>query len=177
MNSIAVVYQSKYGATKKYAAWIAEALSADLMEKSSVHPRQLMDYGLVIYGGGLYAGGISGVELVTKNPCRKLAVFTVGMFNPESTDYTLIVNRNFPPEMRGVVPVFPLLGSLDCKKLGPVHKLMMAGIKKLILDRKPESERTADDRIVLESFAGNVDLTDREAIAPIIRYAQDNFAK
>ena len=30
--SIVIIYQSKYGATKKYAQWLAEELSGDLVE-------------------------------------------------------------------------------------------------------------------------------------------------
>ncbi|GLC82104.1 hypothetical protein [Lacrimispora brassicae] len=32
MNKIAVVFQSKYGATRNYAQWIAKELPCDLLE-------------------------------------------------------------------------------------------------------------------------------------------------
>lgn len=40
MNEVVVIYQSKYGAAKKYAEWIAEALGADLFERRKIAPEK-----------------------------------------------------------------------------------------------------------------------------------------
>ena len=68
MKNIAVIYKSYYGTTKRYAEWIADELNVSLFEASDIKPAQLLDYDVVIYGGGLYAGGIIGSKLVEKNP-------------------------------------------------------------------------------------------------------------
>jgi len=47
-----------------------------------VNPKDLIKYDIVIYGGGLYEGGIAGVKLVTQNSCKNLIVFTVGLADP-----------------------------------------------------------------------------------------------
>lgn len=60
MNKTAVVFKSKYGSTKKYAQWIAEELSCDIFERKNVKSDDLEAYDTVIYGGGLYAGGVKG---------------------------------------------------------------------------------------------------------------------
>jgi flavodoxin len=62
-----VIYKSKTGFTKKYAEWISEELSADIFDVSKVTINMLTAYDTVIYGGGLYAVGINGVKLITKN--------------------------------------------------------------------------------------------------------------
>ena len=72
---IAVIYKSHYGTTKQYAEWIAEALDTKLLERSSVKSEDISDYDLVIFGGGLYASGILGINLVTKNPPKELILF------------------------------------------------------------------------------------------------------
>ena len=66
MNAI-VVYKTKYGSTKTYAEWIAEELSADIRDAKTVKADDLLKYDTIIYGGGLYAEGINGVSLITKN--------------------------------------------------------------------------------------------------------------
>lgn len=81
-----VLYYSKYGATKQYAEWIAEELGADLVDARARKPklRDIKDYDTIIFGGGIYSGGIKGVELITKNWSKGLSqkrviVFAVGM--------------------------------------------------------------------------------------------------
>jgi len=74
----AVIYKSKYGAAKKYAEWIAGELECEILEHSKGSASELSKCDLIIYGGGLYAGMISGIGLVTKNPCKNLVVFTHG---------------------------------------------------------------------------------------------------
>lgn len=173
MQNIAVIYSSKYGATKKYATWIAEELGADLLDRAEVKPEKISAYDIVVLGGGLYAGGISGVDLVTRNRPKKLVVFTVGLANPAITDYSDILKRNFDPLALDDIKVFHLRGGIDYKNLGIVHKVMMAMMKKLVMDKKPPHERSEEDRAFIETYGGKVDFTDRSAIAPIIRYVRE----
>ena len=130
MKNIAVIYKSIYGATKKYATWIAEELGAELLEQKKVKPNDLQKYDLIIYGGGIYASGISGIDLVTKNPVNSLIVFTVGLANPETTDYTEILDKNIPSELKAKVKVFHLRGNMNYKELSLLHRGMMAMMKK-----------------------------------------------
>ena len=62
---IAVIYASKYGSTETYARWIAEELDAGLYLVKAVSAEMLQDYDAVIYGGGLYAGGVDEQILET----------------------------------------------------------------------------------------------------------------
>ena len=170
-KKILVTYLSKYGSTRKYAQWIAAALDADLFEAHTVGPKALSQYDAVIYGGGLYAGGIAGVKLVTENPCKNLVVFTVGLANPNSTDYSAIINKNFTPELLAKTKFFHLRGGIDYKKLSPAHKVMMAMMKGQI-QRKPESERDAEDKEFLDTYHSKVHFEDERTIAPIITYVK-----
>ena len=170
MKNIAVVYKSIYGSTKRYAEWIAAELNASIFESSSVGPSQLMDYDVVVYGGGLYASGISGISLVTKNPCRELVVFTVGAGNPNHTDYSSILAKNFCPEMLSKIKVFHLHGGIDYQKLGIVHRIMMAMMKKIRIDSKPQNKRTDEDRAFLETYGSKFDFADKATIKPLIDY-------
>lgn len=168
---IAVIYCSKYGTTKKYAAWIAEELEADLFESKEIKPSQMVCYDVVVYGGGLYGGGIAGVKVVSKNQPKRLVVFTVGLSNPEATDYSAILDRNFGSD-RSSMKTFHLRGGIDYKKLGLVHKGMMAMLKKLMLDKKSIDERTEEDQMILETYGDQVDFTEKSAIQPIVDYVR-----
>ena len=169
MKNIAVIYKSYYGTTKRYAEWIAAELNASLFEASDIKPAQLLDYDVVIYGGGLYAGGIIGSKLVEKNQCKSLVLFTVGLATPETTDYTGIMAKSFSVEQLSMIKVFHLHGGIDYKKLGIVHRIMMAVVKRKA-ERTPTAERTSDDNLLLQTYGGRIDFTDRETIKPIVDY-------
>ena len=172
MKNIAVIYKSKYGSTKRYAEWIAEELNASLFEAASIKPSQLLTYDVVIYGGGIYAGGINGVKLVTKNPCKSLVVFTVGAADPKTTDYSEILSKNFTPELLSKAKIFHLHGGIDYKRLGFTHKIMMALVKKLRVDSKPQEQRSDDDRLFLETYGAKFDFTEKSTIEPLVDYVR-----
>ena len=171
MSKIVVIYKTKYGTTKQYAEWIAETLDAPLFEASSVKPAQLMDYDTVVYGGGLYAGGILGVNLVVKNPCKSLVLFTVGLGDPAITDFSPILTKTFAPEVLPSVKVFHLRGGMDYAKLSLIHKGLMAVLKKSV-EKKPPAERSADDPEFLETYGKKIDYTDKSTIMPLVEYVR-----
>lgn len=175
MDKIAVVYKSKYGSTKKYAQWIADDAKAVLYECSQVDINKLMEYDTIIYGGGLYASGIAGVSIITKNynliKDKSIIVFTVGLAGNENKEiFTSIIEKNFPSEeMRESIKFFHLRGGIDYKKLGIVHKSMMAMLK-IMLSKKDASELSNEDKELLATYGGKVDFTDRTTIKPLITF-------
>lgn len=171
-KKIAVIYKSKYGATKKYAGWIAQALEADLREHGTVGPEELDAYDVVLYGGGLYADGISGIDLVMKHPCRCLAVFTVGLANPLSTDYTSVLKKNIPAGQTGKVKVFHLRGDVDYQRLTLIHRGMMAIRRKMIVDKKSAEGYSEEEQLFLDTYGKEIDFKAEETIQPLVEYVR-----
>jgi menaquinone-dependent protoporphyrinogen IX oxidase len=167
----AVVYQSNYGRTKQYAEWIAAELEADIIERKKANVATLAGYDLVIYGGGLYAGGILGVSFVAKNPVKNLVVFTVGLADPLATDYSEIMNKGFPDGASKPLRVFHLRGGIDYKELSFIHKGMMGMVKKTA-EKKTEAERTDEDKLFLETYGKEIDFIDRGSIAPLVEFVR-----
>ncbi|HWQ77488.1 MAG TPA: flavodoxin domain-containing protein [Anaerovoracaceae bacterium] len=177
MPNTVVVYKSKYGSTKKYAEWIAEALQADLFEASGVNADNLLKYDTVIYGGGLYAGGIIGVSLIRKAFDRlrdkKLVLFTVGLADPKNTEQFLpILNKNLTEEMQKAVRIFHFRGSIDYAKISPVYRAAMKFMKSRV-EKKDEKDKNDEDRAFLETFGKSVDFTDQASIAPLVDYCRN----
>ena len=77
-----IIYKSKYGSTKKYAEWLAEATGFDCVELSNFSAKDLGKYDTVVYGGGIYASGIAGISFIKKNYAvlsgKKTIVFCCG---------------------------------------------------------------------------------------------------
>lgn len=74
MKNIAVIYKSNYGTTKRYAGWIAEALGADLIERSFIKPEKLMAYDIVVYGGGIDYKKLSIVHRTMMAMMKKMTI-------------------------------------------------------------------------------------------------------
>ena len=179
MNKIAVVFQSKYGATKKYAQWIAEALDCDLLERKSVKADDLKAYDTLIYGGGLYAGGVSGFEVIYKNFDRitdkNLILFTCGLADPQKTENTDSIKESLKkvltPPMQEKVKIFHLRGGMDYAKLSIPHKTMMAMLHKMTLKKAPDA-LSNEDKELLETYGQCVDFIDPSSIHPLVDYVR-----
>lgn len=177
MRKIVVVYQSKYGATKKYAEWISEELSCDLFERKNIKLADLEPYDTIIYGGGLYAGGVSGIDIVTKNfnqlSNKNLILFTCGLADPmdkENTDsIKQSLNKVLTTQMQNKIKLFHLRGAIDYTKLSIAHKAMMAMLYRMINKKDYDSLRI-EDKEFISTYGKAVDFTDKSAILPIVSY-------
>ena len=167
-----MVYCSRYGTTKTYAHWIAEALSCDCIEVAQASNYDLFSYDMVVYGGGLYASGIAGIKKLKKHHLKQLVLFTVGLADPASTDYSQIIKSNMKSITADVTKSFHLRGGIDYSRLGIIHKSGMAMLKKVVLDKKTESELTSDDKIMIATYGSKVDFVSKETIKPIIDYVE-----
>jgi menaquinone-dependent protoporphyrinogen IX oxidase len=168
-----IVYKSKSGFVKQYAEWIAAELSADIFEASRVTVNQLAAYDTVIYGGGLYIGGINGVKLVTQNldklAGKKVIVFASGATPPREEALVEVRNKNFTAEQLKRIKFFYLRGGFDYNKLTPVDKVLMTLMKLMLKGKK---EPTADERGMLAAYNEPADFTRKQNIEDLIAYAR-----
>ena len=81
MNGV-ILYQSKYGMTRKYAQWLFDATHFDLLEMKQAKGTDLSRYEVIVFGGGIYASGIAGLNALKKQLAhlspRKVVIFCVG---------------------------------------------------------------------------------------------------
>lgn len=66
MNGV-ILYQSKYGATKKYAMWLSDETGFSLVETKRAKIEDIEKFDTIILGGGVYASGIAGLSFIRKN--------------------------------------------------------------------------------------------------------------
>lgn len=174
-----IVYKSRYGATKRYAQWLASALKCDVLDQESVKDGRLNRYNTIIYGGGLYAGGVNGLSFITKNfdamGGKNIVLFTCGLADP--TDESNIqgikasLDKRLTPQMQKRIKVFHLRGGMDYARLSPVHRAMMAMLKGMLAKKDGQTLRQ-EDREMLATHGKAVDFTDEAAIAPLAEYVK-----
>lgn len=173
--NMAVIYQSKYGFTKTYAKWIADDLGANLLVADKVKPTDLQQYDTIIYGGGLYAGGVNGIALLTKNAQsikdKTIYLFTVGVADVTDKENIAAIRTRLeqalPAPVRDTIHIYHLRGGMYYSKMSFIHRTMMNMMLKM-LRRKPESEMRAEDKMMIEAYGQDIDFTDRRAIAPLV---------
>lgn len=178
MNCL-VTYSSKYGSTQRYAQWIAEALSCDLIPASEADASVMARYDVLIHGGGLYAGGLSGIRTVTRNfeklSGKNFILFSCGLADPGDPDNVAHIEagiaKALTDDMQMKIRQFHFRGGIDYQKLGPVHKAMMAMLRQSMLQKDSDSLR-AEDRLMLETYGQAVDFCDRASIAPLVEYVR-----
>lgn len=175
MNSI-VVYKSKYGSTKAYAEWIAEELNCEAVDAKSVRIDDLLKYDAIVYGGGLYAEVIAGVNLIIKNldklESKRIAVYSTGITPLDCRDYydKLVIEKNFKPEMLEKIKVFNFLGKMIVDELSLVHKTAIKSLKKLMSGKENPTEM---EKLLIELCDCDGDYTDKSAIKELVEYIKE----
>ena len=169
--NITIIYTSKYGSTRQYAQWLKEAIpSAQLYEHKEIHPQDLVDCDILLYGGSLHAGGIRGISLLKKQATRlkgkKLILFVVGATPPSSISMDEIQSKNAIPGLEDV-EWFYLHGNMDVANMEFLDKNLMKMLRKMLIKKAPED--LADwEAALLKNFDGKEDHLDRSAIVPIV---------
>ena len=188
MSKTAVIYYSKYGTTENYARLIAKALGADLFEAKKTKFRDIKGYDTVVFGGGIYSGGIRGIELITKNwykgLCEKKVVcFAVGITIDKEENREQCMDINFRKrfvidaeedhgrddlsaselikEKRLPIKCFFLPGAFDPGKVKGLDKFII-GITKKMIDDSPEGQQ------LLDYFNKSCDLVDYDSIKTVV---------
>ena len=173
MLRIVVVYRSISGFTKKYAAWIAEDLNADLYDARKVNAEKLSEYDLIIFGGSLHAVGINGIKILKENLPRladkKIIVFAVGASPPRESILDEVRNSNFSEEEQKRLKLFYLRGGFNFSKLDRSNKVLMALFRVRVNLKK---NKTPDEKGMLAAYAKPLDCIRKENTKELIEYAK-----
>ena len=177
-----VVYASKYGSTETYARWIAEALHADLYAVKALSSETLSRYDCILYGGGLYAGGVKGLSTFLKKYAsilpKTFILFTCGIADPNDPANVQHIRNSlkkiFPPDLEAQTAFFPLRGRLNYRKLSVMHRAMMAMLQPMLAKKDPATLRVEDQQL-LDTYGNDVNFIDRSTIQPILSFVQDGI--
>lgn len=174
MNAI-VIYKSKYGSTKTYAEWIAEELGCEALDVKKVKADDLVSYDTIVYGGGLYAETINGVNLITKNMekliGKKIIVFSTGITPLHYRDYydKMVMEKNFKGDIKEKVRVYNFLGKMIIEELSLPHRAALKTLKKIMSGKENPTEM---EKLLIELCDASGDFSDRNAIAELVEYAK-----
>ncbi|MDE7262766.1 MAG: flavodoxin domain-containing protein [Oscillospiraceae bacterium] len=80
MSTTIIIYHSKTGFSQRYAQWLAEALDCQAVPYRDRKSVNMSRYDTIILLGGLYAGNMSGLGWLKKQPLtgKRAAAVAVG---------------------------------------------------------------------------------------------------
>ena len=172
MESI-ILYGSRYGATRRYALALSERTGIPAC--SYRDKPNLSDKKIIVYLGGLYAGGVLGLAKTLRHfslqPGQTLLIATVGLADPGDpatrANLRASLQRQLPPGLLEQAQVFHLRGGIDYRKLTPAHRAVM-GLLYRALCKKPAETLPAEDRALIETYGKQVDFTDLLTLTPLV---------
>lgn len=175
MMKYIVTYSSKYGSTQKYAAWIGEALSCEVKDIKNVRADMLQAYDVIIHGGSLYAGGVSGMKhLVKLYPAicdKKVILFTCGLADPTSPQNVIHIENSIakavPKDMYDHMKQFHFRGGIDYGRLSPVHRAMMWMLCQT-MKKKGYDQLSDEDKLMLDTYGKKIDFSDQSTIQTLV---------
>nr|WP_312215200.1 flavodoxin domain-containing protein [Clostridioides sp.] len=171
-----VLYKSKYGATKKYANWLSEELSCDLIETDNARIDKLVDYDCIIIGGGLYAAGIAGLSFIKKNygklQDKKIIVFAVGASPYDKKSMDAVFSRNFKDNIKNA-HFYYCRGSWDEEKMSFKDRTLCRFLIKS-LSKKDSATYEPWEEALVKSHGQKCDWTDKEFLKPIIELLNEH---
>ena len=167
-----VLYESKYGATERYARWLSEDTGFDLAKVSEVDAGSLPQYDVVVLGGGVYASGIAGLSFLRRHlgalRGKRLIVFCCGASPYEEAAFEAIVAHNLKGELQGI-PCFYCRGAFDMKRMSFRDRTLCKLLRKAVSKKDPKDYELWESALMSVDEGEAKDWTDRAYLEPILR--------
>ncbi len=165
-----ILYASRYGATRRYADWLAEETGFARVETRSAGIEEVRQCDTVVLGGGVYASGIEGIAFLRKHigalRGKRVIVFCVGASPYDEAAFRQLVARNLKDSLADL-PCFYCRGSLNMDRMGFFDRNLCRMLRKAVA-KKPPEERTPLEQALMEAGDRPRDWTDRSFLAPIL---------
>ena len=165
-----ILYSSKYGATKRYAEWLADDTGFDCVETKNAKIGDVCTYDTIILGGGLFASRVAGISFLKKNidklSGKKIIVFCDGVSPYDEHYISQLVELN----MKGLPEGIPLVycrGIWNPKDLRFLDS-KLCGMLRKALKKKDPSEYEVWEKALVETGDELIDWTDKSYLKPIL---------
>ena len=167
-----IVYQSKSGATKKYAMWLAETAGFDVIETAKAENRMLEQYDSLVLCGGIYASGIAGISFLRKNKKalegKKVAVFCVGASPYDEKAIKEVKQHNLKEDLKEI-PLFYGRGTWNEPAMSFKDRTLCRILQKAVAKKDPSTYEPWMTALMC-AVGQECDWTDRKYLEPLLQY-------
>ena len=165
-----ILYKSKYGATKKYAQWLAEETGYDCVAIKEADSDAVKKYDTIVFGSGIYASRIAGLSLFQKNAYglrgKKLAIFCVGATKYDEKAFETICKVNLNDRLENV-PAFYCRGDWDEEKMNFLDRTICGMIRKMTKKKMLSEGKVPGKDDIAEK---KNDWTDKKYLQSLLEY-------
>ncbi len=169
MNGV-ILYQSKYGATKRYADWLSEETGFKCVETRKADINEIITYDTIILGGAIYASGIAGLSFLKKNikklAGKKIVVFCCGASPYEEKAVQQIREHNMKGDLSDI-PLFYCRGAWNLDAMSFKDRTLCKLLRKSV-EKKDPSEYELWEKALMEAGDDKCDWTDKKYLDPIL---------
>ena len=175
MSKGIILYQSKYGSTKKYVDWLVEETGYDYIETKKAKVTDVVNYDVIILGGGVYASGIAGLSFFKKNirslENKKIAVFAVGASPYDEKAINQIRDLHFK-DVLSDIKLFYCRGAWDEEKMKFMDRMLCKLLQKAVSKQNPENFEPWQTAL-MSSVGQKCDWTDKTYLEPLLDYIKE----
>lgn len=129
-------------------------------------------YDVVIFGGGIHAGRISGIKFIKNNISllakKKIIVFATGATAPISEEIERFRKDNVP-DGKGIT-FFYFQSGMNYTKMNRTDRLLMRALKTAL---KMKKEKTDIEQGTLDAIQNSYDYSSQNQIEPLIKYINE----
>lgn len=170
-----IMYQSRYGSTKKYAEWLREKTGFDLIKTKEAKVNMMDEYDVIILGGGVYASGVLGLSFLKKNISKlkgkKLAVFCVGASPYDEKAIAQAREFHFKDEMDSI-PLFYCRGAWDEDKMSFGDRTLCRMLQKAVAKQDPATYEPWQSALMC-AVGQKCNWTDEKYLEPLLEYINE----
>lgn len=167
-----IIYQSKYGATKKYVEWLCKITGFACVETPKALISEVIDYETVLLCGGVYASGIAGLSFLKKNinklRNKKIVIFCVGASPYDEGALAEIKAHNLTGDLKEI-PLFYGRGTWDENKMKFMDRTLCKMLQKSVAKKDPDTYEPWMKALMCAA-GKSCDWTDKKYLLPLIDY-------
>lgn len=167
MKKPLLIYKSNTGFTKKYVDWILEEVHCTARQLDQITEEDIKAHDLVVYGGGIRAGQISGLKKALSRidpSVKQVIVFATGAAPYTDEIVNQITINNFS-DINATVDFYYFESGLDYEKMSFLNRMMMNAYSKMLANKENKSDV---EKGVNQALLSSYDHCKKENITPLV---------
>ncbi|WP_124058718.1 flavodoxin domain-containing protein [Vaginisenegalia massiliensis] len=170
-----VVYTKEFGSTEKYAEFIGGKLNCPVKDSHHVTLEDIENSDAIILGSCLLSGHLFDTDSyqgwIEQFPDKVWALYTVGLSNPQLTDFNYILTQHFDDDTLTRLKCFHFRGIISYKRLNLMDRLIskLHQFKTSSIDMVPLDD---EEYRLLERYGTSFDEQDAEEVKDLIEWIQ-----